>query len=83
MSDKKIIERLFDSAKKTINTYLNNYYDDVTLQINHYYNSEFENVEDIEKTREYINNVTIDEVIALNDKIKLSTIYMMKGDINE
>ncbi len=82
MSDKKTIERLFDSAKKTINTYLNNYYDDVTLQINHYYNSEFENVEDIETTREYINNVTIDEVIHLNDKIKLSTIYMMKGDIS-
>ncbi len=82
MSDKKIIERLFSSAKKTINTYLNNYYDDVTLQINHYYNSEFETVEDIEKTREYINTVTIDEVILLNKKITLSTIYMLKGDNN-
>ncbi len=80
MSNRKIVERLFDSAKKTINTYLNNYYDDVTLQINHYYNTEFDTVEDIEKTREYINNVTIDEVLSLNEKITLSTIYMLKGD---
>ena len=80
MSDKKVVERLFDSAKKTINTYLNNYYDDVISQVNTYYNREFETVEDIETIREKINEVTIDEVLKLNDKIKLSTIYMLKGD---
>lgn len=80
MSDKKSIERLFDSAKKTINTYLNNYYDDLSLQINSYYDKEFEDIEDIETLRENVNNVTIDEVIKLNDKIKLSTIYLLKGD---
>lgn len=80
MSDKKYIERLFDSAKKTINTYLNNYYDDVTSQINHYYVSEFEDIEDVETARENINKVTIEEVCKLNDKITLSTIYLLKGD---
>ena len=65
MSDKNTISRLFDYAKKTINTY---------------YNREFESVEDIELLRENINKVTIDEVISLNKKIKLSTIYLMKGD---
>lgn len=80
MSDKKTIERLFDSAKKTINTYLNNYYDDVTSQINHYWFSEFETIEDIEYQREKINEVTIEEVIELNKKISLSTIYLLKGD---
>lgn len=80
MKDKKVLERLFDSAKKTINTYLNNYYDDLTSQINLYYQREFESLEDIELLREKINEVTIDEVIKLNDKISLSTIYLLKGD---
>ena len=31
MSDKATVERLFDSSLKTINTYLNNYYDDYTI----------------------------------------------------
>ena len=82
MSDEKQVSRLFDSAKKTINTYLNNYYDDVISQINTYYNREFENVEDVETLRDNINKVTIDEVINLNKKIKLSTIYLLKGDNN-
>lgn len=80
MKDKKELERLFDSAKKTINTYLNNYYDDLSLQINERYQREFEIIEDIETLRENINKVTIDEVIKLNDKIKLSTVYLLKGD---
>ena len=80
MKDKKILERLFDSAKKTINTYLNNFYDDLTSQINLYYQREFDTLEDIETLRENINSVTIDEVIKLNEKISLSTIYLLKGD---
>lgn len=80
MSDKKVVKRLFDSAKKTINTYLNNYYDDSVAQINNYYNGEFEFIEDIETLKENINKVSVEEVIEINKKIHLSTIYMMKGD---
>ena len=80
MMDKKTVERLFDSAKKTINTYLNNYYDDNIMQMNNYYASEYEKVDDIEKQREEINSVTIEEVLELNNKISLSTIYMLKGE---
>lgn len=80
MNDKNILEKLYDYALKTINTYLNNYYDDVTSQINRYYVGEFEITEDIETLRNEINKVTIDEIIKLNDKIKLSTIYLLKGE---
>ena len=83
MSDRKTVERLFESAKKTINTYLNNYYDDVVSQVNTYYNREFEKIEDIETIREEVNKVTIEEVLELNKKIKLSTIYLLKGDNND
>lgn len=80
MSDKKVLDRLFESAKKTINTYLNSYYDDCTAQVNHYVYNEIEKEEDVEEIRSAINSVTIDEVIALNDKISLNTIYLLKGD---
>lgn len=83
MKDKKILSRLFDSAKKTINTYINDYYDDCTSQINKFYSDNYEYGEDIETYREKINDVTIDEVIKLNDKITLSTIYLLKGDKND
>ena len=82
MSDKKEVERLFESAKKTINTFLNSYYDDQVGQINTYYNKNFERIEDVEELRDSINKVTIDEVIKINNKIKLSTIYLLKGDNN-
>ena len=81
MSDKKTVERLFSSSLKTINTYLNNYYDDVTSQINEYYRREFERTESVEELKENINKVTIDEVINLNKKITLSTIYLLRGEL--
>jgi predicted Zn-dependent peptidase len=80
MSDRKVLERLFEPAKKTIDTYLNNYYDDSVQQVNNYYLNEFENIEDIENFRKKIDEITIDEVIDVNSKISLSTIYMLKGE---
>ena len=80
MSNKEIISRLFMDSKKTINTYLNTYYDDENSQINYYYTNNYEKNEDIEELRNNINKVTIDEVIALNNKIHLDTIYFMKGE---
>ena len=80
MKDRKVLERLFDSAKKNINTVLNSYYDEATAQINRYYNLEFEYLEDIEEIRKKVNEVTIDEVIEISKKIHLNTIYMLRGD---
>ena len=82
MKDRKVLSRLFDSAKKTINTYLNTYYDDSVAQINKVFYDQFEESEDIETFREKVNEVTIDEVIALNDKISLNVIYLLEGDNN-
>ena len=80
MSDRKVVEKLYNYALKTINTYLNNYYDDVTSQVNKYYIREFEESEDIETLREKLNSVTVDEIILLNKKINIKTIYLLKGD---
>ena len=83
MKDKKTLMRLFDSAKKTINTFLNSYYDSATSQIDKYYFDQFVVSEDVETIREKINSVTVEEVIDLNNKISLSTIYLLKGDNND
>ena len=80
MNNKEMVSRLFDDSKKTINTYLNTYYDDENSQINYYYTGNYEHNEDVEELRENINKVTIDEVIELNNKIHLDTIYFMKGE---
>ena len=82
MNDEKTLMRLFDSAKKTINTFLNSYYDNATSQIDKYYFDQFDVSEDIETIREKINSVSVEEVIELNKKISLSTIYLLKGDNN-
>ena len=44
------------------------------------YIKEFEETEDIETLREKLNNVTVDEIVELNKKINIQTIYLLKGD---
>ena len=80
MKSKSKLKRLFNQAKETYNTYLNNYYDDLYGQINHYYYKEFDLVQDVEDLRESLSKVTIDEIIKLNDKLELNTIFLMRGD---
>ena len=80
MKDKKSIEHLFEPSKKYLGTIINRYYDDLSSQINYYFDREFADLEDLETIRERINNVTIDEVIELNKKISPAVIYLLKGD---
>ena len=80
MKDKKSIEHLFEPSKKYFGTLLNRHYDDLSSQINYYFDKEFAHIEDIEIIREKINNITIDEVIELNKKISPAVIYLLKGD---
>ena len=36
--------------------------------------------DEICKLREKLNNVTVDEIVELNKKINIQTIYLLKGD---
>ena len=83
MSDKKIIEPLFNTTKEYINTSLNSFYDNIGIIIDYYYKSEFEKTDDIETRRKKYNEVTIEDVIKLNNKIKKSVTYLLEGDTNE
>ena len=80
MKDKDSISHLFEASKKYIGTSLNRYYDDLSSQVNYYFDREFADIKEIETIREKINNVTIDEVIEFNKKISPSVIYLLKGD---
>jgi len=80
MSDINIINKNIDAAKKTINTYLNNYYDDACAQADEKYMKEFDDFEDVETRRQIINNITAEEIIEINKKIKLAVTYLLKGD---
>ena len=80
MGDINNVSKLIDSAKKTVNTYLNGYYDDAYAQGNSRYLDEFDKSEDVETMREIYNNITAEEIVALNNRIKLSVVYLLKGD---
>jgi len=80
MGDINTISKHIVSAKKTINTFLNNYYDDAFSQGNEKYLDEFDERNDVEKLREIYNSITEEEIVALNDRIKLSVVYLLKGD---
>ena len=80
MSDINVINSNINAAKKTINTVLNGYYDDVWTQINEKYYNEFESDDDIETKREIFNKVKAEDIVRMNDYIKHSVIYFMKGD---
>ncbi len=83
MLNKKQVSYLFDSAKKTIKTVLNGFYDDTYTIAEHYLMKEFDDVEEIEIRKEKLLNVSVDEIIALNKKIKLSVVYFLEGTLNE
>ena len=80
MKDKNKVSKLFNEAKESLYTIYNSFYDSVNSQIKHYLLKEFGDIEDIEDIKKGISNVTIDEVIELNNKLSLQTIYLLKGD---
>lgn len=80
MADINNVSNLIKPAKKTINTYLNSYYDDAYSQGNDRYLDEFDKTEDVETIRDIMNNVNAEEIVELSNKIKLSVVYLLKGD---
>lgn len=79
MTNPKKIKPLFNFALKSINTILNDYYDDVYAIIDYYYKLEFENVESIEEEREKLSNVTIEDIVNFGKKLYLTTVYLLEG----
>lgn len=80
MRDRKTVESYIEKARNSVVTMLNNYYDDSYAQMDHYYFSEFDDIENVEDMKEAIRKVTVDEVLMLNIKIKKALTYFLKGD---
>ncbi len=80
MTDEKKIQSKLNVALKTMNTILNDYYDDVYSIIDYYYNLEFEFLDSIEERREKLMNITVDDIVNLGKKAYLTTIYMLEGE---
>ncbi len=83
MKNENKIKPLYDVALKTVNTILNDFYDDVYEIIDFYYKSEFEVLDSIEEKREKLLNVSIQDIVDLAKKLKLSLIYFLEGKSEE
>lgn len=83
MKNEEKIKPLFEVALKTLNTIINDFYDDAYEIIDFYYKSEFEALDSIEEKREKLLNVSIKDIIALAKKLQLSTIYFLEGKSEE
>ncbi len=77
------ITPLFKVSLKTVNTILNDYYDDSRSIIDYYYNSEFESIDDIEIRRQKLMEVKPEEITALAKKVHLSATYLLEGEAEE
>lgn len=77
------INDLFISSKKTLNIGLNDYYDNPYKIIERYFLSLYDNISTIEEAREIINNIDINDVFKLSEKLILDTIYFLEGNKNE
>lgn len=80
MKNKKNLLELFNTTKENINTSLNAFYDDKNVMVEHFYSRQFSGEEDVETRREKYMKVTLDEVIALNNKINKDTVYFLEGN---
>lgn len=75
MNNKKVINELIDTAKNNLYTALNTFYDDMSAMEGHYFLKNFDVVDSIEKRKEEIEKITVEDIINLNKKIHLDTIY--------
>lgn len=79
MSDKDLINKQLDTAKKTILTSFNTFYDDMSGISTYAFLSIFDDIDSIETRKEKIMEVTVEDIININKKIQLDTTYFLKG----
>lgn len=79
MNNKENITNLFKNAINTLNMSLNDFYDDIEKIRNYQIYKEIYGLKSIEKRRSEFNSVTVDEVLSLNKKLCLSTIFFQEG----
>lgn len=83
MTNLSKIKPLFNVSLKSINTILNDYYDDVKSIIDYYYNNEFESIDDIELRRQKLTQIKPEEVVMFAKKVYLTTTYLLEGEAEE
>lgn len=70
-------------AKEYYKTALDDILEDQNRIIDDYFMSGIINTDNIEDKRKYIDKVTKSEIVKVAKKIKMDTIYLLEGDLNE
>ena len=78
--EKMNLEENLSKVKSLITTSLNTFYDDMGGISEYFYLKNLDNVEAINVRKEKFDKVTVEDVKQLLTKIKLDTIYLLKGE---
>ena len=83
MKEEKTVRPLINNAKKTSEIAYNDFFESPKKIMNYYYTREFNNALDIEEKRKRISKLTTKEISAVASKVKVSTVFLLEGSLNE
>ena len=83
MKKESIVKPLINNAKKTSEIAYNDFFESPKKIMNYYYTREFNNSIDIEEKRERVNKLTTKEICSVASKVKVSTVFLLEGSLNE
>ncbi|MBR3049292.1 MAG: insulinase family protein [Bacilli bacterium] len=83
MKKGKFTDSDINIAKEYYKTALDDILEDENRIIDDYFMSEIISTDNIDEKRKNINKVTKSEIVKVAKKIKMDTIYLLEGDINE
>lgn len=83
MKNTKVIDKLLDNAKKTLDIAFNDFYESQGKIMDYYYLKEFINVPSVEERRDTINKITSEDIVSLVNKIEIKEVFLLEGVGNE
>lgn len=83
MAKGKITEKEIDAAKSLYLTSLEESYDDDEAIIDMYLAKDITGIGDLDERKKEIMSVTKDEIVEVASKVKMDTIYLLEGDMED
>ncbi len=83
MKNPNVIKKLIQNAKKTLEIAYNDFYDNILKIIDYYYLNELSPWPSIEERRKIVEQITVEEICEIANKIEIKSIFLLEGSLNE